>query len=348
MIHDMSNKYYDINMYDYELPKKLIAQSPASPRDSSRLMVIDRSTGRIKHRIFRDLPEYLNPEDLIVFNDTEVIKARLYGTKKGGSSRAEILLLRSLNNDEKIWEALVRPGKKLKPGSAILLEDATCLEIGNRLPGGTRVVIFNDDSDVQNIISKYGRIPLPPYINNDNIKVSDYQTIFAEKKGSAAAPTASLHFTKQVLEDIREKGTETARVTLHVGIATFRPVKVDDIRNHDIHEEYCEVPAETAEKISRTEGRIIAAGTTVVRTLESMTDNRGITRPGCEMTNLFIYPGYRFKKVDAMLTNFHLPKSSLLMLVSAFAGWDNTMKAYKEAIKEEYRFFSFGDAMLII
>ena len=260
-------------------------------------MVVDRTTGKIEHRHFRDLPSFLDPDDLLVFNNTKVINARLYGTKKEGTAKVEILLLRPVTTNGPIWEALVRPGKKLKHGSEVILKDGTFLEIGKRTSEGTRYVTFVNCDDIYELISRIGRVPLPPYIHNDEIDPSDYQTVFAKEMGSAAAPTASLHFTEDILEQIKKKGIDSVWITLHVGIGTFRPVKTDDIREHKIHEEYCEIPQDSARKIANAKGRIIAAGTTVVRTLESMTDENNNTRAGKKMSDLFIYPGYNFKKL---------------------------------------------------
>jgi len=344
----MSSETYHTDQYDYFLPEELIAQAPAEPRDTSRLMVLDRDSGNLQHKNFREIINYFQQGDILVLNNTKVIPARLSGIKGSGTAKVELLLLRPLDDQKKNWEALVRPGKKLKPGSFVELNDGTRVDIGDRSEGGTRLISFSQETDVPGLLSRTGQVPLPPYISNRNIRASEYQTVFASREGSAAAPTASLHFSEDILEEIAKIGVKIAWVTLHVGLGTFRPVKVNDIREHQIHDEYCEIPDETARVLNENRGRVIAAGTTVVRTLESMTDNHGITRAGGEMTRLFIYPGYSFKKVDLMLTNFHLPKSTLLMLVSAFAGKEHVMNAYDQAVKRNYRFFSFGDAMLII
>lgn len=342
---------FNIFSYDYELPGDLIAQNPADPRDSSRLMVLDRQDGRIGHSVFSRLGDFLVPGDLLVLNDTRVIPARLHGTKKNGGGRIEILLLKGLNPRWSEWEALVRPGKKVSPGTEILLSDGTEIRVGERLGEGLRTISFPEGTDVLPLLERIGETPLPPYITRSTAPRSSYQTVFARKDGSAAAPTASLHFTDALLESLRkEKGIRTAWLTLHVGLGTFRPVKCADIRDHIIHEEFCVLPAESKEIIRETKrggGKVIAAGTTVARTLESLADEEGVLESGSRNTRLFIYPGYRYKIIDGLITNFHLPKSSLLMLVAAFAGYDLTMKAYSEAVAWKYRFFSFGDAMFI-
>ncbi len=342
---------FKISSYDYELPGDLIAQNPADPRDSSRLMVLDRQDGRIGHSVFSRLGDFLIPGDLLVLNDTKVIPARLHGTKKPGGAKIELLLLKGLDSRWSEWEALVRPGKKVSPGTEILLSDGTEIRVGERIGEGLRTICFPEGTDVLPLLERIGETPLPPYITRSTAPRSSYQTVFAMKDGSAAAPTASLHFTEALLESLRkEKGIRTAWLTLHVGLGTFRPVKCTDIREHNIHEEYCVLPAESKEIIRETKrsGRkVIAAGTTVARTLESLADDEGVLESGSRNTRLFIYPGYRYKIIDGLITNFHLPKSSLLMLVAAFAGYDLTMKAYSEAVAGKYRFFSFGDAMFI-
>lgn len=345
------NEIFDTTSYDYILPEELIAQEPAKPRDSSRLMVVNRKGSCISHDIFRNLTEYLHPGDLMVLNNTKVIPARLLGMKKEGTARIEVFLLRPMDNLSQTWQALVKPGKRVKPGSSILLADGTEIQIGESIGEGIRIVRFPQDCNVRSILEQIGQVPLPPYIHRTDIEPCLYQTVFAHEDGSVAAPTASLHFTEQLLEKIREKEILFSWITLHVGLGTFRPVKEADIRQHVIHEEYCEVSAETAEAINRAKKenrRVIAVGTTVVRTLESMNCLNASLQPGKVNTSLFIYPGYEFKVIDSMITNFHLPKSTLLMLVSAFAGKDLMFKAYAEAIAERYRFFSFGDAMIII
>ncbi len=352
MDHLNNNGYFDINAYEYYLPQELIAQNPADPRDSSRLMVVDRENGRITHSIFSNLHSFLKSGDLLMLNDTKVFRARLRGVKKGGQAEVEILLLRPLDCLEKEWEALVRPGKRLSPGASVILKDKTEIVIGESTGAGTRRVGFPGGCYVRALMERIGEVPLPPYIKNTSAPSERYQTVYADKSGSAAAPTAGLHFTERVFRRLDENGVEKAFLTLHVGLGTFRPVKENDIRNHKMHEEYCSIDKETSEKINRTRrrgNRVIAVGTTVVRTLESLADKRtGEVNPGSLWTKAYIYPGYAFKVVDAMVTNFHLPKSTLLMLVAAFAGRDLILEAYEEAVRMRYRFFSFGDAMLII
>lgn len=338
-----------IDAYDYDLPPEQIAQVPATPRDSSRLLVLKRSTGLLEHRVFREIPEFLRPDDLLVLNDARVIPARLLGRKMGGSARCEIFLLRPTHPDWREWEALVRPGRRLQPGTTVLLAEGSTVRIEERLPEGLRRVQFPEALDVHDLIAKAGQVPLPPYIENDTIDPERYQTVYASREGAVAAPTAGLHFTESLLENIRSRGIEIRRLTLHVGIGTFRPVKESDIRNHPMHEEFFEIPEETAQSVNealRRGRRIVAVGTTVVRALEASSQT-GTCLPGINRTRLFIYPGYRFRAIGALITNFHLPRSSLLMLVSAFAGHEPMMKAYQTAVREKYRFFSFGDAMFI-
>ena len=332
--------------YYFDLPQELIAQDPLADRTSSRLLVMNRRTGEIEHRIFRDITEYLRPGDTIVLNDTKVIPARLLGTKEGTGAGVEILLLKRLGDRQ--WETLVRPGKKLKPGARVSFGDgslrAVILDV---LDGGNRLVEFEYEGIFEEILDKLGEMPLPPYITHKLQDKNRYQTVYARYEGSAAAPTAGLHFTQDLLEEIRKKGVRTAFVTLHVGLGTFRPVKVDDVTAHHMHTEWYNVSEEAAELINRThvEGhRVICVGTTACRTVESAADQDGIVRAGADDTSIFIYPGYRFRVMDALITNFHLPESTLVMLVSAFAGRENVLNAYKEAIEEKYRFFSFGDA----
>ena len=346
-VHDL----YNLARYDYSLPKKLIAQSPAEPRDTSRLLVLHKDSGEIDHSVFKELPSYLNKGDLIVLNNTKVMAARIIGKKEKGTAEIEILLLRPLNSNNLVWEALVRPGKRVKPGQRVLLHGGEKIEVGEASSSGTRKIKFSEETDPFKIMDLYGKIPLPPYIHSTEAPPDRYQTIFAKKLGSAAAPTAGLHFTPRVFDKLREKGILIAHVTLHVGIGTFKPISAPDVRQHKMHEEFCSISEETAKVINETKkrgGRIVAVGTTVVRTLESMVNAEGMTVSGSGWTQKFIYPGYEFRIVDTMITNFHLPKSSLMLLVSAFAGYENTMKAYEEAIKQRYRFYSFGDAMLII
>ncbi len=349
MPRDIQPDLLKIDSYDYDLPPGQIAQMPADPRDSSRLLVLDRSTGCLQHRIFRELPELLRPNDLLVLNDARVIPARLLGRKMGGSARCEIFLLRPTHPDWREWEALVKPGRKLPPGTAVLLDTETVVRVEERLPEGLRRIRFPGDLDVHELIEKAGQVPLPPYIQNEAIDPERYQTVYASREGAVAAPTAGLHFTESLLQNIRSLGVEIRNLTLHVGIGTFRPVKEADIRNHPMHEEFFEIPEETACSVNdalRNGRRIVAVGTTVVRALEASTQT-GACLPGLNRTKLFIYPGYRFKAIGALITNFHLPRSSLLMLVSAFAGHEPIMKAYRTAVREKYRFFSFGDAMFI-
>ncbi len=341
---------YKLDTYNYFLPEKLIAQKPAEPRDSSRLLILKKDTGVVEHGHFRDILDFLKPGDLLVLNNTKVIPARLHGKKIRGTSDVELLVLSPFQGKGNSWEALVRPGRRLKPGNTVLLPNGIEVEIEDYREDGTRKISFPDNIDVIAMLHKIGEVPLPPYIHNRDVPASSYQTVFAEKDGSSAAPTASLHFTTELLKRIRSRGVRTAWVTLHVGLGTFRPVKEEDIRDHIIHREICEVPDDTCSAVNDTKnsgGRIIAIGTTVVRTLESFSDDKSVLQSGKKQTDLFIYPGYSFRIVDSMVTNFHLPRSTLLMLVAAFAGYDNTINAYKEAVHEEYRFFSFGDAMII-
>lgn len=342
---------FDIRSYDYELPENLIAQNPATPRDSSRLMVLDKETGRILHSTFSCLAKFFSPGDLLVLNNTRVIPARLYGSKIPGGGKVEILLLKGVDSRLIEWEALVKPGRKIIPGTQITLADETVVVAGERLKDGMRKIRFPEGTEVIPLLKKIGNTPLPPYITHSTAPRSSYQTVFASKDGSAAAPTASLHFTDTLLSELQNsKGITIAWLTLHVGLGTFRPVKCADIRDYSIHEEYCSLPLETKsliEEAKRKGRKVVAAGTTVARTLESLVQEDGALEYGERNTKLFIYPGYRFKIIDGLITNFHLPKSSLLMLVAAFAGYDFTIKAYKEAISEKYRFFSFGDAMFI-
>ena len=332
--------------YYFDLPQELIAQDPLTDRTASRLLVMDRKTGEIEHRTFRDITEYLRPGDTLVLNDTKVIPARLLGVKEGTGANAEILLLKRLS--EKQWETLVKPGKKLRPGARVTFGDgslrAVILDV---LEGGNRLVEFEYEGIFEEVLDRLGEMPLPPYITHKLQDKNRYQTVYARYEGSAAAPTAGLHFTEELLDEIRSKGVRTAFVTLHVGLGTFRPVKVDDVTSHHMHTEWYNVSEEAAELINRThsEGhRVICVGTTACRTVESAADDDGIVKAGADDTSIFIYPGYRFRVMDALITNFHLPESTLVMLVSAFAGRENVLSAYKEAIEEKYRFFSFGDA----
>ena len=335
--------------FDYELPEELIAQTPIKKRDESRLMVLNRKNQTIEHKVFKDIINYLKPGDVLVRNNTKVIPARLYGKKETGAN-VEFLLLNNIEND--IWEAIVRPGNKLHVGTKVIFGDgileAKILEI---MPGGTRKVEFKYEGIFNEILDKIGLMPLPPYIHETLKEKDRYQTVYAKYEGSAAAPTAGLHFTPELLEKIKEKGVEIANVTLHVGIGTFRPVKEDTVEAHKMHSEHFYIKQEDVEKINKAkqEGRrVIAVGTTSCRVLESIANEKtGMVKQIEDDTEIFIYPGYKFKCIDGLITNFHLPQSTLLMLVSALAGKEYIMKAYKEAVKEKYRFFSFGDAMFI-
>ncbi|MBW3625236.1 MAG: tRNA preQ1(34) S-adenosylmethionine ribosyltransferase-isomerase QueA [Armatimonadetes bacterium] len=333
--------------FDYDLPPELIAQHPLTPRDASRLLVLHRESGRIEHRTFRDLPEYLRPGDLLVLNNSRVLPARVYGRKPTGGA-VELLFLRRVAPGQ--WEALCSPGRRLPPGSIVLLGEgeADRLEIGERTEAGGRIVHFPSAEAELDLLERYGSMPLPPYIKAALEDPERYQTIYSRERGSAAAPTAGLHFTPELMDRIRGMGVEIAEVTLHVGLDTFRPIKEENLDAHRMHAEVCEISPEAAETINARKGRLLAVGTTSVRTLESMAGEDGQVQSGQEETRLFITPGYRFKAVDAMLTNFHLPKSTLVVLVSAFAGRERILEAYREAVEERYRFFSFGDAMLLL
>lgn len=335
--------------FNYNLPEELIAQVPIKKRDESRLMVLDKEKKTIEHKVFKDIVDYLEPGDCLVRNNTKVIPARLYGTKEQTGANIEFLLLNRIEGD--IWEVMVRPGKKLMPGAKVSFGDGILkAEIIEKLDGGSRKVKFEYNGIFNEILDKIGLMPLPPYIK-ERLKEKDrYQTVYAKYEGSAAAPTAGLHFTDELLEKIKEKGVDIANVTLHVGIGTFRPVKVENIEEHDMHSEHYYIKEEDCIKINNARkkgGRIIAVGTTSCRVLESISDENGIVKMAEGDTNIFIYPGYKFKCIDALITNFHLPESTLIMLVSALAGKDYIMSAYEEAVKERYRFFSFGDAMFI-
>ena len=332
--------------YYFDLPQELIAQDPLADRAASRLLVMNRETGEIEHRVFREITEYLRPGDTLVLTDTKVIPARLLGTKEGTGANVEILLLKRLGDRQ--WETLVRPGKKLRPGARVTFGDG-CLKavILDILEEGNRLVEFEYEGIFEEVLDRLGEMPLPPYITHKLQDKNMYQTVYARYEGSAAAPTAGLHFTEELLDQIRSMGVRTAFVTLHVGLGTFRPVKVDDVKSHHMHTEWYNVSPEAAELINRTheEGhRVICVGTTACRTVESAADENGIVQAGAENTSIFIYPGYRFKVMDALITNFHLPESTLVMLVSAFAGRENVLAAYQKAIEAKYRFFSFGDA----
>ena len=334
--------------YFYELPEAQIAQTPAEPRDSSRLLVYDRATGKSEDRIFRDIKEYLRPGDVLVINNTKVLPARLFAyTENDG--RVEVLLLK--RRDLNTWEVLVRPGKKAKPGVRLTVSEELSLTVLDRTETGERIVEFRFDGVFEDILSRVGSMPLPPYIH-EKLKDKDrYQTVYCKTDGSAAAPTAGLHFTKQLLAEIEAMGVQVAEVLLHVGLGTFRPVKEEDLTNHVMHSEFYRVDERAAEIVNaaKREGRrVIAVGTTSVRTLETVADENGFLRPCNGDTSIFIYPPYRFKCVDALITNFHLPESTLIMLVSAFMGRERCLALYKQAVEKKYRFFSFGDAMMIV
>ena len=335
--------------FNFDLPQELIAQDPLEDRSSSRLMVLNKESGEITHRIFHDITEYLHPGDCLVINDTKVIPARLIGTKEDTGAHIEILLLKRKEND--VWETLVKPGKKCRPGARVVFGNGELkAEIVDVLEDGNRLVHFEYEGIFEEVLDRLGQMPLPPYITHKLQDKNRYQTVYAKYEGSAAAPTAGLHFTKELLKQIEDMGVNIARVTLHVGLGTFRPVKVENVLEHHMHSEYYNVTENAAKMINDTKkngGRIIAVGTTSTRTLESVADENGIIHPGCGNTEIFIYPGYKFKAIDCLITNFHLPESTLLMLVSALAGKEHIMVAYEEAVKERYRFFSFGDAMFI-
>lgn len=333
----------------YDLPQELIAQDPLADRSSSRLMVVDRKTGEVSHHVFREIIDYLNPADCLVINNTKVIPARLYGIKEDTGAHIEILLLKRREND--VWETLVKPGKKARPGARIVFGDG-CLkaEVLEVVDEGNRLIHFEYEGIFEEILDRLGEMPLPPYITHKLQDKNRYQTVYAKYEGSAAAPTAGLHFTEELLQKVKEKGIRIAPVTLHVGLGTFRPVKVDDVNDHHMHSEFYMVSKETAEIINETKksgGRVIAVGTTSTRTLESVADENGMIRETSGWTDIFIYPGYQFKCIDALITNFHLPESTLLMLVSALSSRETMLDAYKIAVEEKYRFFSFGDAMFI-
>ena len=340
----------DVKDFDYELPEELIAQDPLEDRSSSRLMVLDRKTGDVEHRHFRDILDYLNPGDCLVINNTKVIPARLYGAKEDTQAKIEVLLLKRKEND--VWETLVKPGKKAKPGTRIVFGDGLLVgEVIDVVEEGNRLIQFHYDGIFEEILDQLGQMPLPPYITHQLQDKNRYQTVYAKYDGSAAAPTAGLHFTKELLSAVKEKGVDIAEVTLHVGLGTFRPVKVENVLDHHMHSEFYMVSAEAAEKINHAKEsghRVISVGTTSTRTLESAADESGRLKETSGWTEIFIYPGYQFKVIDALITNFHLPQSTLVMLVSALAGREHVLDAYKLAVQEKYRFFSFGDAMLII
>lgn len=339
----------NVSDFNFDLPQELIAQDPLEDRASSRLLVLDKETGDIKHKHFRDVLKFLRKGDCLVINDTKVIPARLYGNKVGTDAKIEVLLLK--RKSDNVWETLVKPGKKMKEGAEVSFGDGLLKgKVVGVVDEGNRLIQFEYDGIFEEILDQLGQMPLPPYITHQLQDKNRYQTVYAKHDGSAAAPTAGLHFTKELLEEIEAMGVKIAHVTLHVGLGTFRPVKVETIEEHHMHSEFYIVDEEEAKKINDTKkegGRVICVGTTSCRTLESATGEDGILKAGSGWTQIFIYPGYKFKILDCLITNFHLPESTLLMLVSALAGKDKIMAAYEEAVKERYRFFSFGDAMFI-
>lgn len=339
----------NVKDYDYDLPEELIAQDPLEDRSSSRLMVLDRQTGDVEHRHFTDILEYLHPGDCLVINNTKVIPARLFGVKEDTQAKIEVLLLKRKEND--IWETLVKPGKKAKPGTKLVFGDGLLTaEVVDVVEEGNRLIQFHYDGIFEEILDQLGQMPLPPYITHQLKDKNRYQTVYAKYDGSAAAPTAGLHFTKELLQKVKDMGVDIAEVTLHVGLGTFRPVKVENVLDHHMHSEFYMVSQEAADKINRAKEsghRVTAVGTTSTRTLEAAADENGRLHETSGWTEIFIYPGYQFKVIDALITNFHLPQSTLVMLVSALAGREHVLHAYEIAVKERYRFFSFGDAMLI-
>lgn len=339
----------DVKDFDYDLPEELIAQDPLEDRSSSRLMVLDKKTGEVSHHVFKEIVKYLRPGDCLVLNNTKVIPARLFGVKEGTMAKIEILLLKRRQND--VWETLVKPGKKAKPGTKIIFGDGLLTgEVIDVVDDGNRLIQFSYEGIFEEILDKLGQMPLPPYITHQLKDKKRYQTVYAKYDGSAAAPTAGLHFTKELLQQVKDKGVDIAEVTLHVGLGTFRPVKVDNVLDHHMHSEFYMVSQEAADKINNAKkngGRIISVGTTSTRTLEAASDENGMLKERSGWTDIFIYPGYSFKVIDCLITNFHLPQSTLVMLVSALAGREHVLNAYKEAVEERYRFFSFGDAMFI-
>lgn len=333
----------------FDLPEELIAQTPIEKRSESKLLHLVKETGAIEHRRFYNLPDYLEPCDCLVLNDSRVLPARLIGARPTGGS-VEIVLLRDLGDNR--WECLSRPGRKTRPGQEIIFGDGELKAVVEEvIQGGNRIIKFQYEGIFLEVLERLGKMPLPPYIKEELNDPERYQTVYSRELGSAAAPTAGLHFTPELLEEIREKGVKVCFVTLHVGLGTFRPVKEDKIENHEMHSEFCIIPKETADVINETKangGRVVAVGTTSCRTLESFSNDDGTITPQSGWTDIFIYPGYKFKCIDALITNFHLPESTLIMLVSALAGRENVLNAYKTAVDEKYRFFSFGDAMIII
>ena len=333
----------------YDLPEELIAQTPIVQRDSSRLMTVKRNSGEVEHHHFRELPDFLRPGDCLILNDSRVLPARLLGQRLPGGGACEVLLL--IDRGDKTWECLVRPGRKMRPGARLSFGDgALTAEVVGEVEGGNRLVRFEYEGIFLEILERLGKMPLPPYIKEELEDRERYQTVYSKVVGSAAAPTAGLHFTPELLEKVRGMGVGIGYVTLHVGLGTFRPVKVEDVTSHEMHSEFCIVPQETADLINKTKaagGRVICVGTTSCRTLESWAKDDGSMEASAGWTNIFIYPGYRFKVMDALVTNFHLPESTLIMLVSAFAGQEQVLNAYRQAVEERYRFFSFGDAMFL-
>ena len=340
----------DVKDFYYDLPQELIAQDPLEDRSSSRLMVLDKITGEVEHRHFKDITEYLRPGDCLVINNTKVIPARLYGVKEGTEAKIEILLLKRKEND--IWETLVKPGKKCKIGTKIVFGEGILTgEVVDIVEEGNRLIQFHYEGIFEEILDRLGQLQLPPYITHQLQDKNRYQTVYAKYDGSAAAPTAGLHFTPELLQQVRDMGVEIAEVTLHVGLGTFRPVKETDVLKHHMHSEFYKIEQSEADKINKAkkEGhRVIAVGTTSTRTLESAADENGFLTEKSGWTEIFIYPGYQFKVIDALITNFHLPESTLVMLVSALAGREHVLAAYETAVEEKYRFFSFGDAMFIV
>lgn len=340
----------NVKDFDYELPQELIAQDPLEDRSGSRLMVLDKKTGAVEHHVFKEITKYLKPGDCLVINNTKVIPARLFGVKEGTEAKIELLLLKRREND--IWETLVKPGKKAKPGTVISFGDGLLTgEIVDVVEEGNRLIQFHYEGIFEEILDQLGQMPLPPYITHQLADKNRYQTVYAKYDGSAAAPTAGLHFTPELLEEIRQMGVSIAEVTLHVGLGTFRPVKVENVLEHHMHSEFYRIEQEAADMINAAKEsghRIISVGTTSTRTLESAADENGHLTAKSGWTDIFIYPGYQFKVIDGLITNFHLPQSTLVMLVSALAGREHVLAAYQKAVEERYRFFSFGDAMLII
>jgi S-adenosylmethionine:tRNA ribosyltransferase-isomerase len=333
----------------YELPQELIAQDPLEDRSASRLLVLDKESGKIEHHRFKEIGDYLNPGDCLVINDTKVIPARLLGEKADTKAKVEVLLLKRKEND--VWETLVKPGRKMRPGARLSFGNGILTaEVLDVVDEGNRLIQFHYEGIFEEILDQLGQMPLPPYITHQLKERERYNTVYAKHEGSAAAPTAGLHFTPEILAELERKGVDIARVTLHVGLGTFRPVKVEEVTKHHMHSEFYQISAEAAEKINRAKsggGRVICVGTTSCRTIESAADEQGRLHDCSGWTEIFIYPGYRFKVLDGLITNFHLPESTLIMLVSALAGREQVLAAYEEAVKEKYRFFSFGDAMYI-